>query len=1478
MRIVNIRFLGLMLLAIALISVAAYAFHEFQARRQADALLREARLAKDKGELDLAIDYLDRYVALVPRQSLEALAELGLLQAQTGRIGEAYGTLEAVLRKDTSRGDIRRKLVEVALSLRRFPDAQFHVDLLCSAGPVDAELLALRAQCQIGLEDYPAAVASLREALALAPDRLDDSARLAALLESRMKQPSEAMDVLDEMLSRNPEAARAYVIRGSYRLLRRQAPTRRAPAEAASDDDVSTTASADSGAAEYDPTQRVAPLVVREDEGSETVDPAAGAAALPTELGALEAALEDARRALELAPEDSDVIAFAVNCLLANGRGDEAGELALRGVALNPKNAPLYVLLAEFELQKGHRDDAATWLKRGFEAAPREGDLLFNLTQLFLDAGQSTDAAKALEALQQIAYPKPRVGYLEARLEIKKGEWFEAANRLEEIRPELVAWPELSKRADLFLGQCYAELGRFDLQSTAFRRASRVDPLWIPARLGVANALLAAGQVKSALAEYQAIVALPQAPASVAIQLARLLILSNLARNPSQQDWDRPKELLDRLDTIVPDSDEVAILRAEILVARGDIPAAERLLSEARDRAPEKQSLRLALASLAERSGDAARAAEILDEIEQSTGDSVELRLARARQLVGQQGAEAREKLHQLAESVDAFNAGDRSRLYSGLAEWTLAIGDFDESKRLVRLVVRQQPANLGAQLLLFDLGLRSEDSSVLKEALADVRRIEHEGPLWHYGEAVRLAVAAKSSNDRSLYDRAVEHLTSAKVKRPNWSRVFFLLGQIAEAEGKEEIALSYHLEAIKFGERNPGVAARAVALLYQRHRFPEADRVIRLLQEQQVPFSNEMMRLATEISLKLSDNVQALALATSAAASSKDPAEHIWAGRVLSTLGQADAAEKSFRQAIELDESAPAAWVALIQHFGRSGQMPKADATLAEARERIDSAGEPLAEALESIGRIEEAESSYKAALLASPDELLLVRRLAEFYVRQRKFNEAEPLLTRLLEDRERVTGEDRMQCRRNLALALLARNDKSSRKQAQSLIDENLAANPKSDADQRTKAMLLALSPERASRFQAVERLEKYLGEEQSGAAAEGSAEARFVLATLYVDLGEPAKAAGHLRTLMMATRGEEFRYLAYYVRFLIQRNEIREAEVWQSQLEKLFPQEIATLALAADLAFARERYGEILSRVDPFLANAQWTEAEKLERTRLVASLLEANADRLKKVAADKPERAAAAEEWAPQYLKRAEALFRGDSGELPKNALAEAAFYGRTGRYSEALDLLEKNWSGARPEELFAVTTTLARSATATKEDFARAAQVLNKALEKQDRPAGLVLALANLQNWGEEFAEAEKLYREVLEKEPGNAGTLNNLAILLALRGSGGREPLRLIEKAIELAGSNPGLLDSRATIYLALGDARRAADDLAQALKGRPSPGSYFRQALAEARLGQRDAAQESLAKASQLGLRIEELHPLERPIFRQLQSELGRQ
>jgi tetratricopeptide (TPR) repeat protein len=1458
MRTVNFRLIGIILLGTALVGVVASLVHGVQVRRNAEVLLREAKNAKERKDWNEAIDFLDRYVALVPKDNAGPLSELGLLQADNRRLWEAYQTLENVLRQDPLNTKVRRRLVEVDLTLGRFPDARHHADLLLNASPENVELLVLKAQALAGMAEYDAAVESYEKAIAIAPDNLDNHARLAVLLHGPMKAPARALAALDSMVELNPEVSRAYVIRGAHRLEHRRETLRAAEKPPAT------------GGASSDKTT---PEGEEPKKGSKPEPIAsAGDKAEDAEAVALASALADARRALELAPDDQAAIAFGVRCLLANGKQDEAGKLARRGLELHPKVAAMYASLAEIELNAGHRDKAIAWYEKGLAAVPNERDLLWNLSNALIDAAEINDAEQHLVTLRAIGYPKPAIAYLEARIQVQKQDWFEAGRQLEGLRAALTEFPDLSKQADFLLGQCYEQLGRTDLQLTAYRRASGADSRWVPARLGVAAALLATGHIDEALSEYRQIALLPQAPASVLAQLARLMILVNLRRTQKEQNWDNPEQLLKRLAEIDPEAPVIPVLRAEIKLAQGKNKEAEELLEEARDNSPKTFDFWLGLAIVADRRDDTARAAEILEEARAVVGDTVPLRLARARIAARQRGDEAKHALREFARGGDDLAKDDQIALYAGLAVLTLAVGDYEETERLCTLVAAEQPANLRVRLLMFDLAFRAGSTESMEKVLDEVQRIEHDGPLWHYGEAVRLCVLAKAEKQPGRYTKAKEHLTEARIARPGWSRVPQLVGQINDIQEDEEGAISNFIQAINLGERDMRVISRAVGLLYQRGRFPEADHIIRHLQEQQSPFSSELTRLATDISMQLNDSERALSLVTRAAEKSKDPADHVWAGRVLSALGRYDEAEKNFLQAIEIDESAPAAWVALIQHYGRTLQSQKADDALSKAGQKIEPAEAPLAlaEALESIGRIDDAEARYKSALEAAPAEISVVRRVAEFYMRQRKFAEAEPLLTRLLDDEAGVTGADRLHCRRNLAVALLAHNEPAFRKKAQELIAENLAIDPKSAPDLRAQAMILATSPERASRREATQLLEQTLVDRQ----AEGSAETRFVLASLYIDLGDVGKAASHLRTLV-ATPNEVPRYLTSYIRFLLTQNQVDEAELWLSRLELRFSKEINTLALATDVAFAGKRYDAILPAADQFLAKIEGTEAERHERKRLVASLLETNAERLKSLAVQKSEKAELAAEWAPQLLARTEELYRSNAEELPADALAKAAFYGRVGRHAESLDLLEQSWSDAKPEEIAAVTATLMKSPAANNEHYARATRVVEAALQKRDRPLVLVLDLANLQNWRGNFSSAEELYREALRKDPKNAGTLNNLALLLALRGRGGQEPLTMIQKALEIAGPHPGLLDSRATIYLALGDPRHAAEDLTKAIMRRPSPGSYFRQAQVELRLGNKNAARDSFAKAGELGLKAEELHPLERPIYKQLQAEL---
>lgn len=1465
MRTLNLRLLSLLLLAAFVTAGIFYGLHEIQIKRNAGVLLREAALAQDRGDIGAAIDFLGRYLLLVPNDSVDQLAEMSLLQAKLGHRGQAFAGFEKVLRQDPTREEIRRRLVEVATAMGRYVDAQHHLEILLEDSHDDVSLLELKAQCQIGMGENDAASETLEEIIKNDPARLEAYSGLAQLQHVRMKNTSRALDLLDEMVDNNSANYLAYVVRGTFwlELLR-----------------VARSA-ADSGEL---PTEK-------------SGDPASPSTGQPNNI---DAALADAIQALEMAPDEEAAILFAARCFVASDQIEEASMQAHHGARLFPKNGAFFALLAEMAGKAGHRDKAISWLERGLAANAKQSDLLWNLSNLLIDAGRHAEAEAVIEQLRQIRNPKPYptapLRYLEARILVEKGEWFKASGILENLRPALTEWPDLLKQADYRLGRCYGELGRIDLQLTAFRRAAGVDSHWLPARMGVAAALWMMGRIDEALEEYEQLHQDPRSPISVRVQEARLQIMVNLRRNASERDWEKPALLLKEIKQVdaekVKDGNlrgeilsaqvSVPILGAEILLAQDEESEAEDLLKTARDRSPKTVEFWLGLAALADRRENWEQAGKILDDAQAALGDSVEIRLARARHLVNRNADDVKELLHELAKADASFTSDDQTKLFSGLAALTLAIGDFDESRRLCTLVAEQEKSNLRVRLLLFDLAYRSNDPLMMESALDEVKEIERLGPLWHYGEAVRLSVVAKKAEDNQtrseLYAKAKAHLSEARVARSAWSRIPLLLAEINEAQGDKETAISNFKEAVRLGERSPEIISQTVALLYKRNRFEEADQLIRRLEEQQSPFSNNMMQVAAVISMRLNETERAVSQVAKAAKTSVDPKEHVWAGRILTALGRNKEAKESFDEAIKLDETFADAWGGRIFLLHRNGNTEAVEAALEDAKQKIKPDEKPsaLAQVFELIGRFAEAEEYYRAAVDRAPDEIPVIRRLAEFYLKRGNVQAAEPVLSSLLDRLKDASDEDRMWCRQNLAVALMIRGKDSSgdassvAKKALALVAENLKIQPNSESDLRARAIVLALSPDRESRLDAAGILEKIVAAEKS-VAAEGTSESLFVLAQLYAGLDDLPRAAGHLRSLI-AKDGDNPRYLTYYIQFLLSRNEVGEAALWLPNLQKNAPKDFATWKLKTEIEFRQEHYDDLLATIDRFIENSE--ASERLLVVARSAELLEIFAKRLEQTRASS-DSLDASRMWAARFIERAEQLYRKDSQDRPQDNVALAAFLGRRGKHAESLDILEKEWEHGKPENIVPVTITLLTSADATEEHFARAEKLLRAALDKSERPATLLLALADLQTFREKYDDAESLYRQVLAEQPQNATALNNLALLLALRGRGGQESMALIDKAIEIVGSKPALLDTRATIRLALGNPKEALADVEQSLAGQPSAVAFFHQSLVEHRLGQKPAARLSLEKANDLGLRPVDLLPLERPALRQLQKDM---
>src|ERR1700731_1114637 len=130
----NVRLLSCLVGGLLLCVTCVHFVHGYQIRRQARALLDQARRAEQEGDVVRAAEYLHTYLGFEPGDT-DALAAYGLAldkqaSSSTAARLEAYFALEQVLRREPERHALRRHLVDLAMTLQRFTDAQVHLEFL----------------------------------------------------------------------------------------------------------------------------------------------------------------------------------------------------------------------------------------------------------------------------------------------------------------------------------------------------------------------------------------------------------------------------------------------------------------------------------------------------------------------------------------------------------------------------------------------------------------------------------------------------------------------------------------------------------------------------------------------------------------------------------------------------------------------------------------------------------------------------------------------------------------------------------------------------------------------------------------------------------------------------------------------------------------------------------------------------------------------------------------------------------------------------------------------------------------------------------------------------------------------------------------------------------------------------------------------------------------------------------------------------
>jgi tetratricopeptide (TPR) repeat protein len=358
-----------------------------------DLLLLRASLAQQQGDETAAVNDLERAFAIDESRSALALAEG--LERQRGR-AEASGDMAtertATLRLAnllTQIGDLERARTLVVLWIER--------------DPRDPEPLYMLRDMDASIEHWDGVIAACtRLAYIVEGDGQVDAALQVANAAAKAERPGEALPILELVHGQQPGSD---VIRNKLREFYESAGAFR---------------------------ELAGVLLADADHGTDPLDRFAAyrkAAELLLQLGDAGAALEPARKASELQPEDQAAAMLHVDALMNAGHIDQASQALETAISAHKKRSPELAILQQrmgrVAALQGDKDGHLSWLKKAFDVDRKNGEVAAELAQLATEIGDYELALKPLRAITLMENPlpvtRPMALLWEAKIEHARG-------------------------------------------------------------------------------------------------------------------------------------------------------------------------------------------------------------------------------------------------------------------------------------------------------------------------------------------------------------------------------------------------------------------------------------------------------------------------------------------------------------------------------------------------------------------------------------------------------------------------------------------------------------------------------------------------------------------------------------------------------------------------------------------------------------------------------------------------------------------------------------------------------------------------------------------------------------------------------------------------------------------------------------------------------------------------------------------------
>jgi len=1525
-RTLNVKLVIGLLLGTAVAVVAIFFLHRVQVDRNADKLLKMAQEARNNKDYTSAIQLLRNYVALRPDDypPYITLGETAIELAESPKAENldvifAYRVLETAVRKIPAESDdgqglrpehvkARRLAADFMAKVGQYGDAMNHLEFLLQYEPGDPKLNLQAAKAARALLDYDGAKALLMQLVGF--DIKGDKKFHADPADVQLSAYQDGNLVLDDLASEQAIAKdqfpdylkqqwgvcvkepQAYV--ELVRVLDHTKTTSKAEREGLQsllERVINRMVEANAGSAvAYLERARFRRRNVHP-KGSSDQD------RKDAQEEALRSARQDIAQALAIEATNADVLIEAADLAMLGKEKDldAATKYLETGVREHPQDPRMYQRMADLARQRKDLDTALKHIAEGLQYIPNNPLLLSYKADIELQKNDLDAVRGTLDAMDRPGIPNEFVEFLRARVNVVEGNWIDAANRLTEIRPNVLAlarsntyWASRLPMIQQLLGQCYENMGKYDKALDEYQRALDMNRQLTMAQLGVERMKARTGQAPTAGQQTGVADSGNEPPIEEQVQafadrhpgvnqFGLKLYEAQLRVNDRQ--YDQAAAILKKLSKRHANDARLwaALIRTALKNPKQGYAEALELVRQAQqavgDSFPmDEETVWIgAINQVArdETQGPAA-AMKLLEKAQKQLGDTISLRAVRASLLWKQGVPDIEQQLKKTAQGLDKWSEKDQVAYWARVWVIYLQAGMTGEARRALQRVAAVRPTDLKVRTMLFNLALNARDVEGMKKEIESIRQLKEE-TVWRYAQASLDLYLAEtdaagtdqkkvSQRDKLLKD-AQQLIDTARKIRPDWHELYRLQAEVNLLRKQYDDAIANFYKAFELGPANPVAVRQLYTLLVREGRVDDAQEVLQkyLGKNQQAGIAPERRAETLVRSSKPAERQRGLEIARATVKQDgNNPTRQLWYAQMLLRAGKTAEAEAPLRKAVDTGPEMMQAWLALVRYLAATQRSSDAEAVVRKARLELRPDHLPLflAQAYDALNKVRDAEQNYRMIVKSEPDNLAYQQAVAKFYLTHPRLGQykASPYLNAILKS-PLASSSDRPPkqvawARRMAARVLAASGDYQQVQTGIRMIRKNGIAGKLSPDDRLETAHILAVRPEPASQQEAVRLFETL--------HAEGHLQPndRLTLARLYFRAGQWRKCRQMMNDLLVK-RPKAPATWAVYCQMLLERDELTEASQRLRHLEKLAPDGLTTHELKARLLAKQGNTKQAVAALRAALPKK--VDAKQIHLLARMARVLTE----------------------IKQY-GIAEKLYRKMADLEPRTQLNLASFLAQHGNMDEALDLLDPT-TQKRP---LGTVLQVAISAVNGRRDEvgnrydARIESWIDRA--ERDNPGAAMLALqrALLREGQGRFDEVVQIYEKLLAgsdlKGRYRAAILNNLAYVLALQEQQGKQALKFIVEAIDLMGPTADLLDTRAMAKLVVGDPPGAIEDLKLSITGGATSHKLLHLAIAQMAAGHPTEARQALQKAEKLGFNPDKIRPLEKKRYLELIGKLG--